>query len=96
MDGLPIVSNDPDPDGTGPKKGSFTMLGYNSSGDLTHVVAPDGGITTATYSSTLHRVLTTIDPVGRTESSTFDSLGNMLTNVTEQATPRRTFTVAEG
>ena len=81
MDGLPIVSNDPDPDGTGPKTGSVTFLGYNSSGDLTHVVAPDGGVTTATYSSTLHRILTTIDPVGRTKSSTFDSLGNMLTSV---------------
>ncbi len=81
MDGLPIVSNDPDPDGTGPKTGSVSMLGYNGSGDLTHVVAPNGGVTTATYSSTLHRVLTTTDPVGRTESSTFDSLGNMLTSV---------------
>jgi len=81
MDGLPVLSNDPDPDGTGPKTGSATMLGYNSSGDLTHVVAPDGGVTTSTYSSTLHRVLTTTDSVGRTESSTLDSLGNMLTSV---------------
>ncbi len=61
--------------------GSFSMLDYNNSGDLTHIVAHEGGVTPPTYSSTLHRLRTVTDTVGRTESTTFDSLGNMLTNV---------------
>jgi RHS repeat-associated protein len=81
MDGLPVVANEPDPDGTGPMTGSVSMFGYNSLGDTTHTIAPDGGVTTATYSSTLHRLLSTTDPVGRTQSLTYDSAGNMLMQV---------------
>jgi len=81
MDGLPIVATAPDPDGTGPLAASVTKLGYNSVGDLTHFIAPDGGVTTATYSSTLHRMLSSTDPVGRTQSSTYDAYGNQITSV---------------
>ena len=80
-DGLPVVANEPDPDGTGPMTGSVSFFGYNNLGDATHIVKPDGGVTTATYSSTLHRQLSITDSVGRTQSSTYDSAGNKLTQV---------------
>ncbi len=70
-DGNPYVVNEPDPDGTGPLSSSVTFIGYNTQSDLTHVIAPYGGVTTLTYSSTLHRMLSVTDPVGRTTSSTY-------------------------
>ncbi len=80
-DGNPYVVNEPDPDGTGPLVSSVTLIGYNTYSDLTHAIAPDGGVTTLTYSSTLHRLLSVTDPVGRTTSSTYDASGNQLTSV---------------
>jgi YD repeat-containing protein len=80
-DGLPYVVNDPDPDAAGPLGSSVTFVGYNTENDVTHVIAPDGGVTTMTYSFTLHRLLTVIDPVGRTQSFTYDVSGNLLTSV---------------
>jgi RHS repeat-associated protein len=78
-DGQPVVANEPDPDGTGPLSASVTMMGYNASSDLTHVIAPDGGVRQMTYSATLHRLLSMVDPVGRTTSMTYNSSGNVLT-----------------
>ncbi len=80
LDGLPLIVTEPDPDGTGPQTASVSKFGYNSNGDLTHHIAPDGGVTTATFSSTLHRLLSSTDPVGRTQSFTYDSYGNQLTS----------------
>ena len=79
-DGQPIMVTEPDPDGRVPLTSSITKLGYNASGDMTHFIAPDGGVTTATYSGTLHRQLSTTDPVGRSTSSTYDIKGNLLTS----------------
>lgn len=79
--GLPVVMVQPDPDGTGPLSSSVSYLGYNNLGSLTHSVAPNGGVTTATYSTALSRLLSSTDPVGRTTSSTYDSAGNKLTQV---------------
>jgi RHS repeat-associated protein len=76
-DGLPVKITAPDPDGTGIMVSSVTKLGYNSFGDLTHVIAADGGVTVTTYSSTLHRPLSSTDPVGRTQSWAYDVNGNM-------------------
>jgi YD repeat-containing protein len=78
--GLAYKITAPDPDGTGPTVASTDYHGYNAAKDVTHYIAADGGVTTATYSS-LSRPLTTVDPVGRTNSFTYDSLGNMLTSV---------------
>jgi RHS repeat-associated protein len=80
-DGNPYIVNEPDPDGTGPLSSSVMYLGYNTQSDLTHLIAPDGGVTTLTYSSTLHRLLSVTDPVGRTTSSTYDAFGNQMTSV---------------
>ena len=80
-DGNPYVVNEPDPDGTGPLSSSVTFLGYNTQSDLTHVIASDSGVTTLTYSTTLHRLLSVTDPLGRTTSSTYDTAGNQLTSV---------------
>jgi YD repeat-containing protein len=80
-DGNPYVINEPDPDGTGPLGSSVVYLGYNSAADVTHMIAPDNGVTTMTYSATLHRLLSTTDPVGRTTSNTYNTAGNQLTSV---------------
>jgi len=80
-DGNPYIVNEPDPDGTGPLGSSITFLGYNTQSDLTHLIAPDSGVTTLTYSTTLHRLLSVTDPLGRTTSSTYDTAGNQLTSV---------------
>ena len=79
-DGLPVIGTDPDPDSTGPLAASVTKLGYDSFGDLTHIIAADGGVTVSTYSSTLHQPLSSTDPVGRTQSWTYDANGNMTTS----------------
>ncbi len=76
-DGLPVIATDPDPDATGPLAASVTKLGFNAYGDLTHMIAADGGVTVSTYSSTLHRPLSSTDPVGRTQSWAYDAYGNM-------------------
>ena len=80
-DGLPYVLTDADPDGTGSLSSSLTLLGYNTALGLTRVIAPDGGITTMTYSSPLNRLLTTTDPLNRTKTFTYNATGNMLTAV---------------
>ncbi len=80
-DGNPYVINEPDPDGTGPLSSSGIFLGYNANADLTHMIAPDNGVTTMTYSATLHRLLSATDPVGRTTSNTYNAAGNQLTSV---------------
>jgi RHS repeat-associated protein len=76
-DGLPLIATEPDPDATGPLAASVTKLGYNSLGDLTHMIAADGGVSVSTYSTTLHRQLSSTDPVGRTSSWAYDANGNM-------------------
>ena len=79
-DGLPVIGTEPDPDSTGPLAASVTTLGYNSFGDMTHMIAADGGVTVSTYSSTLHQQLSSTDPVGRTQSWAYDANGNMTTS----------------
>ena len=48
---------------------------------MTHVITSDSGVTTLTYSTTLHRLLSVTDPLGRTTSRTYDTAGNQLTSV---------------
>ena len=79
--GNPYVVNEPDPDGIGPLSSSVTFLGYNTALGLTHVIAPDGGVTTMTYSSSMNRLLSVTDPLNRTETFTYNVTGNMLTSV---------------
>lgn len=80
-DGLPYVNIDPDPDGSGPLNSPVTFVGYNASADLTYLVAPDGGVTKMDYSQTLHRPMSVVDPVGRSQNFFYGSTGNMLTSV---------------
>jgi len=80
-DGQEIIKLLPDPDGSaGPLGLSITLTGYNALGDLVYSQAPDNGISTFVYSTTLHRLLSTTDPVGRTKSFTYSTTGNQLTS----------------
>ncbi len=80
-DGQVVVQVLPDPDGAGALGSSVSLFAYNGSGDMTYHKAADTGATNINYSTTLHRVTSVVDPVGRTQSFTYDTFGNMLTSV---------------
>lgn len=80
-----------DPDGAGALTSSTTKFGYNSKGDLLKGINADGTSKSYTYDSTLHRVLTATDELGRVTTMTIDSYGNVLTK-TNNASKTWTYT----
>ncbi len=83
-DSLLYRLTDADPDGTVTTLTSpITKYGYNSLGDLVVVVNPDNSTVKATYDAALHRVLSIINELNKTQLFTYDVNGNMLTHKDE-------------
>jgi RHS repeat-associated protein len=68
-----------DPDGIGALTSSTTKFGYNASGDQIKAINADGTTRSYTYDSSLHRMLTETDELGRVTTMTINAYGNVLT-----------------
>jgi YD repeat-containing protein len=79
--GQAYLFTEPDPDGPGLLASPVTSFGYNPRGDMSLIVAPDGGKTRLRYSTSFSQSILSIDPVGRTQRFIQDTRGNTISAI---------------